>query len=220
MRCSLLLVTIALGACAPHTPSASPATAAPAQVPAASERPAHAKATRSQFTAVVRSDSFLGGLPDKERAQAISEPLAAGLVIVYMVDQDGVARLARPEDLSDSGVTRDALRAVAEWNIAAALPEALSCERDSITALPAGSFYQSSRLLLDKQWSDLAAKKGQILVAVPSNDTLFVACDAAPATIKRLATTIQNAYPRAARPVSPSILRWTTSGWQELKLAQ
>jgi hypothetical protein len=215
IRWSLLLATITLGACA-QVPAASPTT----QAPSAGRRPADAKATRSQFTAVVRSDSFLAGLPEQERAQAISEPLAAGLVIVYMVDQHGVARPARLEDLKGSGVTRDALRAVAEWNIAAALPELLGCERDSISALPAGSFYQSSRLLLDQQWSDLAAKKGQVLVAVPSNDTLFVACDATPATIKKLATTIQNLYPRAARPVSPSILRWTPGGWQELKPPQ
>jgi uncharacterized protein YtpQ (UPF0354 family) len=215
IRRSLLLAALALGACAAQVPAA-----APSQPPSAGERSAAAKATRSQFTAVVRGDSFLATLPEQERAQAISEPLAAGLVIVYMVDQHGVARLARREDLEDSGVTRDALRAVAEWNIAAALPEALSCERDTITSLSAGSFYQSSRLLLDKQWSDLAAKKGQLIVAVPSNDTLFVACDATPATVKKLATTIQNTYPRAARPVSPSILRWTPSGWQGLKPEQ
>ncbi|HEY1536546.1 MAG TPA: DUF1444 family protein [Polyangiaceae bacterium] len=215
IRRGLLLVALALGACAPQAPAA-----APPQQPSANERSTDAKATRSQFTAVVRADSFLASLPEQERAQAISEPFAAGLVIVYMVDQRGVARPARSEDLSDSGVTRDALRAVAEWNVAAALPEALSCERDTVTALAAGSFYQSSRLLLDKQWSDLAAKKGQVIVAVPSNDTLFVACDATPATVKKLATTIQNTYPRAARPVSPSILRWTPSGWQGLNPPQ
>jgi uncharacterized protein YtpQ (UPF0354 family) len=215
IRRGLLLAMLALSACAPQVPAA-----APSQPPPAGEQSTAAKATRSQFTAVVRSDSFLASLPEQERAQAISEPLAVGLVIVYMVDQHGVARLARPEDLSDSGVTRDALRAVAEWNIAATLPDALSCERDSITSPAAGRFYQSSRLLLDKQWSDLAAKKGQVIVAVPSNDTLFVTCDATPATVKKLATAIQNTYPRAAHPVSPSILRWTPSGWQELKPPQ
>jgi hypothetical protein len=215
IRRGLLLAVLALSACAPQAPAA-----APAQQPSAGEQSAGAKATRSQFTAVVRADSFLASLPEQERAQAISEPFAPGLVIVYMVDQRGVARPARPEDLQDSGVTRDALRAVAEWNVAAALPEALSCERDSITSFAAGSFYQSSRLLLDKQWSDLAAKKGQIIVAVPSNETLFVACDASPATVKKLATTIQNTYPRAARPVSPSVLRWTPSGWQALNPPQ
>jgi uncharacterized protein YtpQ (UPF0354 family) len=215
IRRAWLLATIILAACAQQAPAAGLSSAPPP-----GPRPAEAKVTRSQFTAVVRNDSFLAGLPENERAQAISEPFAASLVVVYMVDDHGIARLARPKDLSDSGVTRDALRAVAEWNIAAVLPEALGCERDAVTALPAGSFYQSSRLLLDKQWSDLAAKKGQVVVAVPSNDTLFVACDATPATFKKLATTIQNTYPRAARPVSPSILRWTPSGWQELKPPQ
>jgi hypothetical protein len=215
IRGGLLLVALALGACAPQVPAATPS-----QPPSAGERSAATKATRSEFTAIVRNDSFLASLPEQERAQAISEPFAAGLVIVYMVDERGVARLARSEDLKDSGVTRDALRAVAEWNVAAALPEALSCERDTITALPAGSFYQSSRLLLDKQWSDLAAKKGQITAAVPSNDTLFVTCDASPDTLEKLAIMIQNTYPRAAHPVSPAILRWTPSGWQALMLVR
>jgi uncharacterized protein YtpQ (UPF0354 family) len=208
-RARWLWAGIWLGACSPQPPAAAPP-------PSAS--PTDPKTTRAEFTAVVRADSFLGQLSRDERANAIAEPLAAGLVIVYMVDQHGVARFARAEDLKDSGVTRDALRAVAEWNIAAALRDPLRCERDAITTFPTGSFYQSSRLLLTQQWSDLAAKGAQIFVAVPSNDTLLVACDATPVTLAKLATAIQNSYPRAAHPVSPSILRWTAEGWVGLEL--
>ena len=214
MRARWLWAGLWLGACASPAVPAS----APQSQPAAGS--ADGKTTRAEFTAVVRAASSLGSASSEERASRLTEPFGADLVIVYMVDHHGVARLARAEDLKDTGVTRDALRAVAEWNIAAALRDPLRCEHDAITTFPTGSFYQSSRLLLTQQWSDLAAKGQQIFVAVPSNDTLLVACDATPATLHKLATAIQNSYPRAAHPVSPSILHWTAEGWAAFKLQE
>ncbi len=207
----VLAATIFMSGCAePPAPAQAPSR------PTSASRPNDAKSTRAQLTAVIRAQSYLDALSDGERAAVISEPFVANLVIVYMVDEHGAARIARTEDLTARGVTMDALRAVAEWNVGVALRDLPSCEPDAVTALPHGNFYQSSRLLLDKQWADLAASRGTVVVAVPTNDALFVTCSASPNVLKKLSIAVQNSYPRAAHPVSPSLLTWTADGWREL----
>jgi hypothetical protein len=205
------------------------ACAAPAAKPAplannvsAPEVGPGAKALRAELTAVVRAASFADSLPAAQRAQLISEPLEPGMVIVYMVDLHGAARIAEERDLQASGVSREALRAVVEWNLGTALPmpRPLACDPGTITALTHGNYFESSRLLVTKQWTELAAAKGRIVVAVPRNDMLFVSCNPTPATIEQLSTSVRNWWPRADHPVSPALLSWTGSGWEELKPAQ
>jgi len=174
------------------------------------------KAARARLRAVIRDQSFLDHLSASVRANTISEPFSGRMVILYMVDDRGAARGAQAADLVESGVTRDALRAVVEWNLASALVDRVSCKSHSVTETPRHNYYESSRLLLDQQWTDLAAQVGTVVVAVPSNDTLFVACNPTPDTVQKLSVVVQNSYPQAARPVSPSLLTWGKDGWQEL----
>ena len=210
-RWGALLTTLCLVACGGHGPPAPPPASG-----AGDTRPGDAKATRAQLTAVIRAPTYLDGLTEDERAHALSEPFVPGLIIVYMVDVGGAARVARIEDLAVRGITRTALRAVAEWNVANALRGAPKCEPDTVATLATGNFYESSRLLLDKQWADLTATKGRVVVAVPKNDTLFVTCDPSADALKQLTVAVQNTYPRAPHPVSSALFAWSQSGWQEL----
>ncbi len=216
---SVFVMAVLLAGCAKQTLATQPAPAG-SNVSATEPSP-EAKALRAQLTAVVRAASFVDTLPTTQRAQVISEPFEPGLVVVYMVDQHGAARIAQAEDLTASGVTREALRAVVEWNLSVALPlpPAFKCEPGTITSITAANYYESSRLLLTKQWTDLAAAKGHVVVAAPRNDSLFVACNPTPANINELTTTIHNLWPRADHPVSPALLSWTGSAWEELKPA-
>jgi len=174
------------------------------------------KAARARLRAVIRDQSFLDRLPGAERAATISEPFSARMVVLYVVDDRGAARGAQPSDLVESGVTTEALRAVVEWNLASLLVEPVSCTSHTVTEPAHRNFYESSRLLLDKQWADLAAKAGTVVVAAPSNDTLFVACNPTPEILQKLAVVVQNTFPQAPRPVSPSLLTWSKDGWKEL----
>jgi len=165
---------------------------------------------------VIRDRSFLEQLPESARKTTIFEPFSARMVIMYVVDDRGVARGAQASDLAESGVARDALRFVVEWNLRSLLFDPVSCESHSISEPARRSYYESSRLLLDDQWADLAAKAGTVVVAVPSNDTLFVACNPTPEILHKLSAVVQNTYPRAPRPVSPSLLTWSKGGFREL----
>jgi len=173
-------------------------------------------AARARLRAVIRDQSYLEQLPMEVRASTLSEPFLGHMVILYLVDDRGAARGAQAADLAESGVTREALRAVVEWNLAQVLVGPLSCTSHSVSEPAHHDYYESSRLLLDKQWADLSALGGTVVVAVPSNDTLFVACNPTPETIQKLSVVVQNTYLGAARRVSPSLLTWSSEGWREL----
>ena len=209
---SALWLTLSLASCGgTPVPAASPSTP-----PGAAPEPLTQRAARARLRAVVRDQSFVEHLPESERATMISEPFSGRMVVLYLVDDRGAARAARASDLVDSGVTRDALRAVVEWNIANLLRDPPSCTSHAVTEAAHHGYYESSRLLLAKDWAALAEKTGKIVVAVPSNDTLFVACNPTPEVLQKLSVVVQNSYPQAARPVSPSLLTWSKDGWQEL----
>jgi uncharacterized protein YtpQ (UPF0354 family) len=174
------------------------------------------KASRARLRAVIRDQAFLDHLSESVRAATISEPFSGRMVILYMVDDGGAARGAQAADLADSGITRDALRAVVEWNMAGLLETKLSCTSHAVTEPAHHDYYESSRLLLDRQWADLAARAGTVVVAAPSNDTLFVACNPTPDILQKLSVVVQNTYPQATRQVSPSLLTWGSEGWKEL----
>ncbi|HET7538323.1 MAG TPA: hypothetical protein VFK05_00580 [Polyangiaceae bacterium] len=206
-------IMLTLSACAEQEPRATaPATQAPPGAPENKQQ----EAARARLRAVIRDQSFLEQMPMAERASTIVEPFLGHMVILYLVDDRGAARGAQAADLAESGVTHEALRAVVEWNLAHVLPGPLSCTSHLLTEPAHHNYYESSRLLLDKQWADLARLGGTVVVAVPSNDTLFVACNPTPDTIQKLSVAVQNTYPRAARPVSPSLLTWSADGWREL----
>jgi len=206
---SALYLALALAGCGTaHPPAASAETTA-------SPDSNHQQAARAQLRAVVRDQSFLDNLPESERRSTISEPLSGRMVILYLVDDRGAARGAQASDLVASGVTREALRAVVEWNLASLLPDQVTCSSHAVTEPTQRHYYETSRLLLDKQWADLA-RAGTVVVAAPSNDTLIVACNPTPEILQKLEVIVQNTYPQAARPVSPSLLTWSKDGWRAL----
>jgi hypothetical protein len=165
---------------------------------------------------VIRDRSFVERLPEAVRTTVISRPFSGRMVVLYVVDERGAARWAQESDLAESGVTRDALRLVTNWNLSSVLPDRVSCTSHSVGEAAHGHYYESSRLLLDKQWTELAASAGTVVVAVPSNDTLFVACNPTAAVLQQLSVVVQNTYPHSPRPVSPSLLTWSNDGWREL----
>jgi hypothetical protein len=207
-------LTLALAGCGGQ---GAPAARPPAQ-PGASESPVadrNQQAARARLRAVIRDRSFLENLPEAERNTTMSEPFAGRMAVLYLVDDRGAARGAQASDLVQSGVTRAALRAVVEWNLATMLGEPVSCTSHAVNEPPRRHYYESSRLLLDKQWTELA-RAGTVVVAAPSNDTLFVACNPTPAVLQQLAVIVQNTYPHSPRPVSSSLLTWNGGGWREL----
>jgi uncharacterized protein YtpQ (UPF0354 family) len=192
-----------------------------AEVLKVAQRQAAGPASRSQLMAVIRPAGYLQGLPEHVRAQVISEPFVADLLVLYVVDEGGAARGAKSEDLSASGTSREALSALARENLAGVLPPLMKCERDSVVVLAAQNYYESSRLLLGGQWADLAAKAGgSIVVAAPGNDVLVIACNPSSTVLGKLSAVALKLWQSADRPLSSSLFEWTGNGWRVIDPAK
>src|SRR4051812_30205308 len=132
---------------------------------------ASAKATPSALVALVRDKSYLDALSPEERAKTISDPLVADLIVVYALDLGASVRGMQEHDLADAGVSREELHRTARDNVEARLvkiPGGLQCHGSDVTALKAGNYLESSRLLLSDAWAALAATKGPIVATAPA----------------------------------------------------
>jgi uncharacterized protein YtpQ (UPF0354 family) len=182
-----------------------------------SEQPDRQRADRTQLLAVIRHASYFDSLPKEMRGSTISEPFVADLIVIYVVDQGGSVRGVKAEDLTALGISREALPRVAQTNLASVLPGPAHCERDSVVLWATGNYYESSRLLLSRQWSDLTAQgKGRIVVAAPGNDALVVACSPSRELLEKLSAAANEMSQKAERPLSQSLLEWTPKGWRVL----
>ncbi len=181
------------------------------------ERPPPATADR--LVAVIRPAAYLDRLPSGVRSKTLSEPLAADLWVIYVVDEGGAVRGANPDDLATAGVTREALAAVARENLASVLSGSAAqpaCEPHSVTLVATGNYFESSRLLLTDFWKRLADRNRSVVVAAPAADALVIACDPDATELRKLSDGVAKMFQIAERPVSKSLLRWTGSGWEQL----
>lgn len=190
------------------------------EVVAVANRQRSAPATAQQLVAVVRPASYLDAMGNAAQ-RTLSQAFTANLVIIYMVDQGGSVRGATAEDLSSSGVRREALAATAAQNLAAVLPvlpQQRECAPHSVSVWATGNYYESSRLLLTEYWNDVSeGARRSIVVAAPAADALIVACDLNREELGRLAQAAGKISQTTDRPVSQSLLQWTANGWKELR---
>ena len=184
-------------------------------------RPESPKATPERLFAVIRPTGYFDGAPPEVLRESLVEPLAGGLVVVYVMDEGGAVRGAQASDLKDLSLTRADIPAVARRNLSAELPvppNQADCRPHAVGVWRTGSYFESSRLLLTDYWQGLADRtKHTIIAAVPAADSLVVVCDPTAEELVKLRKTVEQMARQAARPVSDTLLKWTPAGWQELK---
>jgi uncharacterized protein YtpQ (UPF0354 family) len=181
---------------------------------------ASAKATPSALVALVRDKSYLDALSPEVRAKTISDPLVADLIVVYALDLGASVRGIQEHDLADAGVTRQELPRTARDNVEARLGKisgGLQCHGSDVTALKAGNYLESSRLLLSDAWAALAAAtKGPIVATAPATDVILFVCKPDAVGLTKLTRLTDSFWHTAQRHVSRTLLKWSPQGWTEL----
>jgi uncharacterized protein YtpQ (UPF0354 family) len=180
-----------------------------------------AKATPSALVALVRDKSYLDALDAEVRAKTIYDPFAAELIVVYALDLGASVRGLQEHDLVDAGVSRHELPRTARQNVEARLGKVsggLQCHGTDVTALKAGNYLESSRLLLSDSWADLASNtKGRVVAAAPAADVVLFMCKPDEAGLAKLARLADSFWHTAQRPISRTLLQWSPQGWTELR---
>lgn len=78
-----------------------------------------------------------------------------------------------------------------------------------------GDVYNSSRLALHESWAPLAKEQGgQLVVAVPTTDTVLYVGDNTMLGINALRTFVNTVGARAPNVLSRELFRWTANGWE------
>ena len=179
---------------------------------------------KSNIRAVVRDvhyvDDMIRFTAEKPDAKVIVRPIVGELWLVCVIDSPHGVRLLNRGDIKKLGLSDDEAIALAEQNLAAALPPLASVMRPQIEGigLVTGDFYDSSRLILHDSWAEESrALHGNLMVAVAATDVLVYGDGANPAKMKMLAGFVAYLAEKAPKPISATLFRWTQSGWETVK---
>lgn len=127
---------------------------------------------RGWLKETVRATARVGG----KGVEYVWEPLNDDLVIVYALDTPESVQYISPRMLEELELDRSQLRALAVENLAALLPKVELREYPLLQRIVADGNYDASLLLFDSLWSGGSIKvDGEIVVAVPARNALFVA---------------------------------------------
>ncbi|MFO1059328.1 MAG: hypothetical protein U1E53_20470 [Dongiaceae bacterium] len=185
--------------------------AATASEAAAPIRPEQLRVVVRSAAQVAEARRLAGGV---DVAQPVARPLAGDLWLLCVVDHPlGIETLTSGE-AAKLGLGEAAAIALAERNVAAALPPAAVAlpdpPRHGVVVL-SGDFYASSRLLLHEQWAPLSRRlKGRLVVAAAGIDRLVYGEGGDRAALAAIAA---RAAAEAQRPDPPTLLRWRPDGW-------
>lgn len=169
--------------------------------------------TEKNVLPVLRSAAYIEYLEGLEFAP-VYEPFVEGIVTLYVVDTPEAIRPFDVAELEESGIARDDLHALAMANLADVLPPLEKETYEGVTMLIADGMFESSVLL----WADFDAYvdvdvAGDLVVAVPARDAVFVAGSEDEQGIGIVRELVEAIYPSAGYPVSETLLRWTEEGF-------
>jgi uncharacterized protein YtpQ (UPF0354 family) len=133
---------------------------------------------RTRIIPVIKDRQWLDELHNTLKAKGVAQQHLADrfndeLVIVYaQVDPNRMRYLTTQEDF---GLSREELRSLAVANLKRVLPKIEMGRVGDVALMSAGGNYEASLLLIDDIWSSGQIQvNGDIVVAIPTRDTLLV----------------------------------------------
>jgi hypothetical protein len=165
---------------------------------------------------------------ERMRAQMGASPvpvyarvLVPGVALVPVADLAKSVRFVGERDLPKLGVTEEQLFALGEKNLRAMqkpLAEVAPVPGKVAVGQITGEEYAASRLAFHDDWRALADKMHhQLLVMAPSPDLVLYTDGSKKANVEALRKQGQELVQKSTRPLSSAVLRWTQTGWDEVK---
>lgn len=153
--------------------------------------------------------------------QILERPCVGDLVCVLSADHPGSPRYLDPRHLAQLQLTEDQAFALGEANVRTKLRPvsalAAPTAEHPIQFLDYSPF-ESSRLVLGSDWTSLAARMGgELIAAIPAANLFVYARGGSPAAVHALREFAEAAYPSADRPLSTTVFRWTSRGWETVR---
>ena len=137
-----------------------------------------AELDRTRIIPVIKDRQWLDELHNTLKAKGVAQQHLADrfnneLVIVYAQDDPNRMRYLTTQE--DFGLSREELKALAIANLKRVLPKIEMGRVGDVALMSAGGNYEASLLLIDDIWSSGQIQvNGDIVVAIPTRDTLLV----------------------------------------------
>jgi uncharacterized protein YtpQ (UPF0354 family) len=152
----------------------------------------------------------------KEVPEHVYEDFSRDLVILYAEDSPTNIRYLTPEDLTRAGVERHELRALACENLKRLLPKIERHGDRGLYMITAGGTYEASLLLLDSIWRDGQMDvQGDIVVAIPTRDLLFVTGSRHSDGMERAKQFVQEAFHGGAYRLTTKLFVYRHGAFEE-----
>jgi uncharacterized protein YtpQ (UPF0354 family) len=149
------------------------------------------------------------------------KPITSGLIAIAVLDFTRSVRFVNDKDLAKLSLTEGELLTLGERNLRSSVkPFAEVAPTPSANSFGriAGEDYATSRILFHDDWRDLNAKlNGKLVVMLPAPDVLLYGDGSNAVGVEALRTFAADVARKSSRPLSPALLQWTESGWQEVK---
>jgi len=150
-----------------------------------------------------------------------SKPIGGGLAVVPVLDYSRSVRFVGEKDLLKLGVSEEEIFNLGEENLRSSVkPLAQVAPVPSANAFGTitGEDYASSRVVFHGEWKSLAEKlNGNLVVMLPASDVLLYGDGSTAVGIEALRTYGSEMAKKSTRPLSPVVLRWLPTGWEEVK---
>lgn len=147
--------------------------------------------------------------------------MGGGLALVPVLDYSRSIRFVGEKDLPKLQVTEDEVFKLGESNVRGSvkpLSEVAPPPGPNSFGTIAGEDYASSRIAFHDDWKGLSERlNGSLIVMVPAPDVLLYGDGSTPVGVEALRTFGREMAKKSSRPLSLVVLRWTPSGWEELK---
>jgi uncharacterized protein YtpQ (UPF0354 family) len=133
---------------------------------------------RTRIIPVIKDRQWLDELHNTLKAKGVAQQHLADrfnneLVIVYAQDDPNRMRYLTTQE--DFGLSREELKSLAIANLKRVLPKIEMRSVGDVSLMSAGGNYEASLLLIDDIWSSGQIQvNGDIVVAIPTRDTLLV----------------------------------------------
>jgi len=179
----------------------------------------HPPIGRDQLRVMIRPGNYCTeALPvDSPAAAPVRRAGPAGLCALIAVDYPRTMRLLQQRDLEPLGLSAEQAWPLAVRQTLAALPgpQTLAALDQGSAAAVVDYAYIPSLLLNADGWRAVAAR-GDLLVAVPSEDLLIAVRAADVTDLPAFRAHVRRQYETGERGISPDVLRWTERGWEPL----
>lgn len=175
----------------------------------------HPPVARTQLREMVRSQDYctdVGRNFGEASDPLLTRPAPGGLCAVLVADYPNSMALLKRGDLVPLGLVEDDAWRLAERQTLSNLPAPSSLDIRNGFIIIAGLDYIPSLILATDGWRALAQAQGDLVMAIPSDATMFVAraADVDATHVKRV---VGQDFASAERGISPHLYRWTATGW-------